>query len=45
VRWTVGKLARLASLALLGVFVLGIISAVPFFMNRTELVARELSIL
>jgi hypothetical protein len=45
VRWTVGKLARLASLAFLGVAVLAIISAVLFFMNRTELVARELSIL
>src|SRR5262245_9520265 len=45
VRWTVGKLARLASLAALGLFVLGVISAVLFFMNRTELVARELSIL
>jgi hypothetical protein len=45
VRWTVGKLARLASLVLLGLAVLAIISAVLFFMNRTELVARELSLL
>src|SRR5215831_13269173 len=45
VRWTVGKLARLGLLALVGLFVLGVISAVLFFMNRTELVARELSIL
>jgi hypothetical protein len=45
VRWTVGKLARLATLAFLGLAVLAIISAVLFFMNRTELVARELSIL
>src|SRR6267143_444233 len=36
VRWTVGKLARLVSLVLLGVLL---------FMNRTELVARELSLL
>jgi len=45
VRWTVGKLARLATLAFLGLAVLAVISAVLFFMNRTELVARELSIL
>src|SRR5262245_11794046 len=45
VRWTVGKLARLATLAFLGLAVLAIISPVLFFMNRTELVARELSIL
>ena len=45
VRWTVGKLARLVTLAFLGLAVLAVISAVLFFMNRTELVARELSIL
>jgi len=45
VRWTVGKLARLVTLAFLGLAVLALISAVLFFMNRTELVARELSIL
>ena len=45
VRWTVGKLARLALLVLAGLLVLAIISAVLFVMNRTELVARELSIL
>ena len=45
VRWTVGKLARLVTLVLLGLAVLAVISAVLFFMNRTELVARELSIL
>src|SRR5206468_2241691 len=45
VRWTVGKLARLALLVLAGLLVLAILSAVLFVMNRTELVARELSIL
>jgi hypothetical protein len=45
VRWTVGKLARLVTLVFLGLAVLALISAVLFFMNRTELVARELSIL
>src|SRR5438046_5203915 len=45
VRWTVGKLARLGLLVLVGIFVLVVISAALFFMNRTELVARELSIL
>jgi len=44
VRWTVGKLARLAILVLVGVLVLGIVSAVLYFMNRTELVARELAL-
>ncbi len=45
VRWTVGKLTRLVLLVLAGVLVLGVTSAVLFFMNRTELVARELSLL
>lgn len=45
VRWTVGKLTRLILLLLAGLFVLGVTSAVLFFMNRTELVARELSLL
>lgn len=45
VRWTVGKLTRLAGLVLVGVLVLGVVSAVLYFMNRTELVARELSLL
>src|SRR2546421_768760 len=45
VRWTLGKLLRLAALVAVGVIVLGIASAVLYFMNRTELVARELSLL
>src|SRR5205823_1009059 len=45
VRWTLGKLLRLAALVAVGVIVLGIVSAVLYFMNRTELVARELSLL
>jgi hypothetical protein len=45
VRWTVGKLTRLALLVFAGLLVLGLASAVLFFMNRTELVARELSLL
>ena len=45
VRWTVGKLARLGLLVAAGLLVLGLASAILFFMNRTELVARELSLL
>ena len=45
VRWTVGKLTRLALLVLAGLMVLGVASAILYFMNRTELVARELSLL
>jgi len=45
VRWTVGKLTRLGLLVLAGLLVLGVASAILFFMNRTELVARELSLL
>ena len=45
VRWTVGKLIRLGGLMLLGLVVLGIVSVVLYLTNRTELVARELSLL
>ena len=45
VRWTVAKLFRLGALVLAGLIVLGIVSAVLFFMNRTELVAREITLL
>lgn len=45
VRWTVGKLARLAALLVGGLLLLGIVSAVLFVMNRTELVAREITLL
>jgi hypothetical protein len=45
VRWTIGKLTRLSLLVLGGLLVLVVASAVLFFMNRTELVARELSLL
>ncbi len=45
VRWTIGKLTRLAVIVLGSLVVLGIASAVLFVMNRTELVARELSLL
>src|SRR5712692_1095776 len=45
VRWTVGKLARLGLLVLVGVIVLAIVSAALYLTNRTELVARELSLL
>jgi len=45
VRWTVGKLTRLGLLVAAGLLVLGVASAILFFMNRTELVARELSLL
>ncbi len=45
VRWTIGKLTRLVLLVAAGVLVLAIASAVLYFVNRTELVARELSLL
>src|SRR5262245_46102039 len=44
VRWTVGKLTRLVLLVVAGLVVLAIASAILYFMNRTELVARELSL-
>lgn len=45
VRWTLGKLFRLGALVLVGVVVLGIVSVVLYLTNRTELVARELSLI
>jgi hypothetical protein len=45
VRWTVGKLTRLGLIVLGSLLVLAIASTVLFVMNRTELVARELSLL
>lgn len=45
VRWTVGKLVRLGALVLIGIVVLGVVSVVLYLTNRTELVARELSLL
>lgn len=41
VRWTVGKLVRVALLGLLALVVLAIVSAVLYLANRTELVAHE----
>lgn len=45
IRWTVGKLFRLVGLVLTGVLVLAVVSTVLFLMNRTELVAREITLL
>ena len=45
VRWTVGKLVRIAVLGLLALVVVVVVSAIAYFMNRTELVARELTLL
>lgn len=45
IRWTVGKLARLAGLVFAGLLLLGLVSTVLYFMNRTELVAREITLL
>ena len=44
VRWTVGKLFRIAALGLLGLVILSAVSAALYLANRTELVARELAI-
>jgi hypothetical protein len=45
IRWTVGKLVRLAFLALLGLIVLVAVTAVLYVVNRTEWAAKELAIL
>ncbi len=45
VRWTVGKLVRVGLLGLLALVVLAIVSAGLYLANRTELVARELTLL
>ena len=45
VRWTVGKLVRISLLALLGLVVLLVVSTITYLMNRTELVAHELTLL
>lgn len=44
VRWTVGKLVRISLLALAGLVVLLVVSAALYLANRTELVARELTL-
>src|SRR5882672_262353 len=45
VRWTVRQLLALGTLALVGLIVLGIVSVVLYYSNRTELVAHELTLL
>lgn len=45
VRWTVGKLVRISLLALAGLLVVLAVSVIAYFANRTELVARELTLL
>ena len=45
IRWTVGKLARLIGLVVAGVLLLAVVSTVLYLMNRTELVAREITLL
>lgn len=44
VRWTVGKLVRISLLALAGLVVLLVVSALAYLANRTELVAKELTL-
>jgi hypothetical protein len=44
VRWTVRKLALLASLSILALIVVGVVTAALYFSNRTEWVARELTL-
>jgi hypothetical protein len=45
VRWTVGKLARIALLSLVALVVVALVSAIAYLANRTELVAHELTLL
>lgn len=45
VRWTVGKLIRVALLSLAGLVVLAIVSTVLYLGNRTQLVANELALI
>ena len=44
VRWTVGKLIRVAILSFVGLIVLAVISFVLYLGNRTQLVAHELAL-
>lgn len=44
VRWTVGKIIGLAMLSIVGLVILGVVSVVLYLTNRTELVARELTL-
>ena len=45
VRWTVGKLLRLAVLGMIGLIVVVVVTAVLYVSNRTEWAARELALL
>ena len=45
VRWTVGKLIRIALLSLAGLLLLIVVSTVLYLTNRTELVAHETALL
>jgi hypothetical protein len=45
VRWTVGKLVRVALISLAGLVVLAVASAALYLANRTQLVAQELTLL
>ena len=45
IRWTVGKLVRLALLGLAGLVVLVAVTAVLYVVNRTEWAARELALM
>ena len=45
IRWTVGKLLRLAILGVIGLFVVFVVTAILYVSNRTEWAARELALL
>ncbi len=45
VRWTVGKLVRLAVLTLVGLVVLVVVTGILYVTNRTEWAAREVALL
>jgi hypothetical protein len=45
IRWTVGKLFRLAVLSILGLVVIAIVTAILYVANRTEWAAQELALI
>src|SRR6476660_702185 len=45
IRWTVGKLIRLALLSILGLIVIAIVTAILYVANRTEWAAQELALI
>lgn len=44
VRWTIRKIAGLVALSFIALVILAVVSVALYFMNRTELVAREITL-